>query len=111
MEYKESKSFYHTAAWKRAREQALRRDRGMCRDCMARFEGGAGKRPHRAEMVHHIIPIDQRPDLALTLSNLVSLCNECHARRHPEKGRTGGRQTQRQTVERVYGHKMRVEKV
>ncbi|MEC1547497.1 HNH endonuclease [Bacillus rugosus] len=26
------------------------------------------------------------PELALTLENLVSLCNPCHNRRHPEKG-------------------------
>ena len=87
MSEKESLPFYHTAAWKRARAAALRRDCGMCQDCMARFRTGAGKRPRRATMVHHIIPMEERPDLALNLGNLISLCDECHNKRHPEKGR------------------------
>lgn len=103
---KESLPFYHTAAWKKARAAALRRDRGMCADCMARFESGAGKRPRRAELVHHVIPLEERPDLALTLSNLVSLCQECHNKRHPEKGRTEHRKPEADTR-----HRMRVIKI
>lgn len=83
---KESLPFYHSAAWKRARKAALMRDEGMCQDCMDRLRAGYGVRPRRAEMVHHIIPLEERPDLALDLSNLRSLCNECHNREHPEKG-------------------------
>lgn len=86
MDYKESNPFYHRAAWKRARLAALQRDRWMCRDCMERFEGGYGIKPNRATMVHHLIPLEERPDLALRLDNLISLCDECHNRRHPEKG-------------------------
>ncbi len=86
MDGKKSLAFYHTAAWKKARAAALRRDCGMCQDCMARFRTGAGKRPRRATMVHHIIPLEERPDLALNLGNLISLCDECHNKRHPEKG-------------------------
>ncbi len=87
MNYKESKPFYHTAAWKQARAAALRRDHGMCQDCMDKFRAGYGIHPHRAELVHHLIPLEDRPDLALRLENLRSLCNECHNKRHPEKGR------------------------
>ena len=83
---KESLAFYHSAAWKRARALALMRDGGMCQDCMDRLRAGYGFHPRRAEMVHHIIPISERPDLALELSNLRSLCNICHAAEHPEKG-------------------------
>ena len=86
-EYKESNPLYHRVAWKRAREEALRRDRYMCADCMQRFEAGYGIKPNRATMVHHLVPIDELPDLALRLDNLVSLCDECHNRRHPEKGK------------------------
>lgn len=86
MDYKESKPFYHTAAWKRVRAAALMRDNGMCQACMDRLRAGYGIRPRRAEMVHHIIPLEERPDLALDLNNLRSLCNECHAKEHPEKG-------------------------
>lgn len=77
--------FYHTAAWKRVRQVALSRDQGMCQDCMDRFRAGYGVRPRRAQMVHHIIPIEERPDLALDLNNLRALCNECHNQAHPEK--------------------------
>lgn len=85
-EYKESDPFYHSRAWKRIRQQALSRDRGMCQDCMAKLRAGVSVKPRRAEMVHHIIPLEERPDLALRLDNLISLCNQCHNKRHPEKG-------------------------
>ena len=91
-EYKKSAPFYHTAAWKRARAAALMRDGGMCQDCMDRMRAGYGIKPRRATMVHHIVPIDERPDLALDLDNLRSLCDECHNREHPEKWKTKGRQ-------------------
>jgi hypothetical protein len=42
-------------------------------------------------VVHHVIPRSERPDLALTLSNLVSLCDDHHAKRHPEKGMRDGK--------------------
>lgn len=90
-EYKESLPFYHTRAWKRLRSVALTRDGGMCADCMERLRAGYGFKPRRAQMVHHIIPIEERPDLALSLDNLRSLCNECHNKRHPEKGKGGRR--------------------
>lgn len=85
-EYKESLPFYHTAAWKRIRQAALMRDGGMCQACMERLRAGTGFRPRRATMVHHVIPISERPDLALELDNLRSLCAACHAAEHPEKG-------------------------
>ena len=84
-DYKESDPFYHRAAWKRVRALALQRDGGMCQDCMDRFRAGYGIRPNRAQMVHHIIPKEERPDLALDLANLRSLCNECHNKNHPER--------------------------
>ena len=86
MDHKESLPFYHTAAWKRMRAIALIRDGGMCQACMERLKDGVGFHPRRATMVHHIIPISERPDLALELDNLRSLCAACHAAEHPEKG-------------------------
>lgn len=102
---KESLPFYHSAKWKRVRAQALSRDQGMCQACMERFRQGTGIRPRRAQMVHHVIPLEERPDLALDLNNLRSLCYECHNREHPEKG--GSRTTPREDTR----HKMRVIKV
>lgn len=108
MPYKESDPFYHTKAWKRVRRLALERDQGMCQDCMDRFRAGYGIKPHRADMVHHIIPREERPDLALNLANLRSLCNECHNKRHPEKGRQADKSIQPAAEKK---HSMRVVKV
>ena len=91
---KETDPFYGTDAWKRARGRALERDRYSCVECRK-----AGRRitlenglrvPVPAEMVHHIQSIQERPDLRLTLSNLISLCNSCHAEAHPEKRAAAG---------------------
>lgn len=83
---KESKPFYHTAKWRKCRRAVILRDHGMCVDCMERFRAGYGVKPAAATLVHHIIPYEERPDLALDFDNLVSLCADCHAKRHPEKG-------------------------
>ena len=40
-------------------------------------------------MVHHVLPITERPDLALDVANMRSLCDMHHNRKHPEKGRHG----------------------
>lgn len=88
--YKESDPFYHSPAWKRARHVALTRDHGMCCVCMERFEHGLCVKPRRATMVHHIKPVKERPDLALSLSNLRSLCTICHNQLHPERRGGGG---------------------
>ena len=84
---KETLPFYATAAWHRVRAAAINRDGGMCQACMRKFRDGIIQRPRRAEMVHHKIPVKERPELALDLDNLVSLCNRCHAEEHPEKYR------------------------
>ena len=104
-DYKKSLPVYHTAAWQRARAEALKRDRGMCRDCMDKFDQGVGIRPRRAMLVHHVIPVSERPDLALALNNLRSLCEACHNKRHPEKG------CGRQEAQRAPATRMRVIKI
>jgi 5-methylcytosine-specific restriction protein A len=37
-----------------------------------------------AECVHHKIPINSAPHLRLEMSNLESLCNDCHQKTHEE---------------------------
>ena len=86
--YKESDPFYHSGPWKAARKERLRIDNGMCCDCMERFYA-YGEKPRHATMVHHVISRKERPDLELEISNLRSLCDICHNRRHPEKGGHG----------------------
>lgn len=40
---------------------------------------------NRATCVHHIVELEDRPDLALDSDNLIALCDRCHNARH---GRT-----------------------
>lgn len=65
--------FYVKRPWRHCRRLALQRDNYLCQDCLAR------NIITTATEVHHIIPLEERPDLALTLSNLRSLCYDCHA--------------------------------
>lgn len=69
-------AFRRTYAWKHKSETIRARDRWECQDCKARG------RYAPATAVHHIKPLSVSPELALTDSNLISLCNECHERRH-----------------------------
>lgn len=86
---KETDPFYSTGVWKRARRDALDRDMGLCVWCRqaGRYaHDRKGRRvPVLATMVHHIKPLKEYPELALDLSNLVSLCDRCHDEAHPEK--------------------------
>ena len=72
--------FYVSPQWRKKRELILRRDGYRCQEC--RRYG----RITQANTVHHIKHLEDRPDLALVSSNLVSLCRACHAKAHPEKG-------------------------
>jgi 5-methylcytosine-specific restriction protein A len=83
---KKADLFYMRAAWRKLRLQALERDHYTCQDCLAEYRAGHMHRPRQATMVHHIKTKEDRPDLALDIENLVSLCDDCHAKRHPEKG-------------------------
>ena len=35
-----------------------------------------------ATMVHHIVTIEERPDLRLVWENIMSLCLDCHGLKH-----------------------------
>lgn len=72
----ESKAFYKSAAWRKAREMALKRDNYLCQSCLS------NKKIQRAEVVHHIQELVDYPELATTLDNLISWCNSCHTVHH-----------------------------
>lgn len=72
---------YTSARWKRKRIHILKRDNYMCQEC--RKYG----RQRQAVTVHHIKHVDKHPELAYTDSNLISLCESCHNKAHPEKGK------------------------
>lgn len=71
-------AFYHTIAWRKKRVAILRRDHYACVRCRAQ-----GKYT-RAATVHHVKHLRDCPELALTDSNLQSLCASCHEEMHPE---------------------------
>ena len=83
--------FYTSRTWRRKRKDVLRLDRYECQTCKAR-----GKYT-RATMVHHVKHLRDRPDLALniwdvdqdgrSIRQLVSLCDDCHDKEHPERMR------------------------
>ncbi|WP_088956364.1 HNH endonuclease signature motif containing protein [Variovorax sp. HW608] len=68
--------FYQSAAWKALRLKALRRDRWRCVLC------GASVAARGMSRVDHIQSRKARPDLAMVLSNLRTLCPACDNRRH-----------------------------
>ena len=72
--------FYKSKEWMSLRQKALKRDNNECQLCKA-----DGKY-HAAECVHHIKEVKLFPLLALTLSNLQSLCNKCHNKVHDRTG-------------------------
>ncbi|MBQ6815580.1 MAG: HNH endonuclease [Lachnospiraceae bacterium] len=77
--------FYLTKTWKRKRKAILKRDGYLCKECK-RY----GRR-REATTVHHIKHLDEYPELALTPSNLISLCSDCHNKAHPEKSKRGAK--------------------
>ncbi len=74
-------SFYTTQRWKELREKVLRRDKYLCVEC-SRY----GKKTP-ATVVHHIWERSRFPELEYDINNLECLCNSCHNKKHPEKGR------------------------
>ncbi|WP_090758577.1 HNH endonuclease [Bacillus sp. OK048] len=70
---KDAAAFYNSKPWELVREQALLRDLGLCLHCLE------SKEITLADMVDHIIPIKIEWDLRLSIGNLQSLCNACHA--------------------------------
>ena len=72
--------FYSSMAWRELRFRCLQRDRFCCTVCKASVRGSGKSR------VDHIESRHKRPDLALVLSNVRTLCVSCDAKRHSEKG-------------------------
>lgn len=71
---KKPNKFYLSWEWKRARYDALAHYGRRCA-CCGWEPGDAGP---GYLVVDHVQPIRRRPDLALDLSNLQVLCNDCN---------------------------------
>lgn len=77
-------AFYSWKPWKHLRETVMKLDNYECQMCKAK-----GKYK-RAEIVHHVKHVRDRPDLALSIwdgeeRQLVSVCKWCHEEEHPER--------------------------
>jgi len=63
---------YQTPKWQRTRQIALERDHYACHYCSKQL-------PEAIRLdVHHVLPASVRPDLFHALSNLITLCSDCH---------------------------------
>ena len=75
--------FYTTTAWRKARTAALKEHDGLCQLCLAK--GLIEPAVH----VHHKIHLTpdnlNDPMIALDSSNLMALCEACHAEQHRTK--------------------------
>jgi 5-methylcytosine-specific restriction protein A len=68
--------FYKSAAWRHLRAETLLEQHNECQMCK---DNGVYE---EATMVHHIKYVREHPQLALTKSNLMALCDECHYQIH-----------------------------
>ena len=74
--------FAYDAKWKRIAAKAMRRDRYKCQ-----ISKRYGKSVP-AEVVHHIYPVDEYPEYADCLWNLISLSRAAHNRLHDRDSNT-----------------------
>lgn len=75
-----AKKLYSSKAWKNVRDVVKKRDAYLCQDCLR-----SGMYTP-AEEVHHIVELTpenvNNPLVSLNPDNLISLCRECHRKRH-----------------------------
>lgn len=81
-------AFYIWSRWLQVRREVLSLDHYECQTCRSKYH-----RYRRADTVHHVNHLKDRPDLALEVwvddpvthkkrRNLVSLCHDCHEEAH-----------------------------
>lgn len=71
--------FYSSKQWQEMRAYILARDNYLCQDCLK------NNKIVNARQVHHIDFLTHNWDKRLDEDNLVSLCNDCHKKRHGKK--------------------------
>ena len=74
--------FYHSTDFDIWREKVLKRDKNTCQFFLGKWNDGKHF-PNKLKIVtantaHHIIPIKERPDLALDVNNGVALSFKAH---------------------------------
>ncbi|MGT2951599.1 endonuclease [Streptococcus cuniculi] len=79
MVYKQVRKTLKSKKWSKFRERILKRDNYLCQESL-RF----GERV-QAEMVHHIYPVSEYPELEFVKWNCISLTNQKHNTFHDRK--------------------------
>lgn len=69
--------FYTSWTWRVKRKEILERDNKECQLCKREGNITVGTKD-KSLVVHHIKELKDRPDLALTDSNLLTVCRDCH---------------------------------
>ena len=87
MTEQEAKQFYKSQAWERRRLKVLQLDHYECQHHKQRGQY------RRANTVHHVLELKDRPDLALSIwhegkRQLLSLCKDCHEEVHGYRHQT-----------------------
>ena len=89
------KQIYKDPRYLRARAAALARDKYLCQECRKygriTTEDGESDKKKKILLTHHIKSIEEHPELAFDVDNLVTVCWSCHNKEHPEKGGNRGR--------------------
>lgn len=94
---------YKTTEWQMLREKILERDHCECQRCNGHNDLGnpiKTVRLTKANTVHHIQEVRDRPDLMLDESNLISLCHKCHDIVHGRMAKIFNKPKPRLTKER-----------
>lgn len=72
--------FYQCKEWRTLRLKALERDNYECQEC--KKQGKVTTSKDTKLEVHHIKEVKQYPEFALVLSNLKTVCVDCHNKEH-----------------------------
>lgn len=91
---------YKNKAWYKLRQYVLARDKYLCQYYLQ-----FGKAVP-AQMVHHIYPVDQYPELKYNPDNLISLSNKAHNMMHDRYTKeitAEGKKLQRKVRNKIFG--------
>ena len=79
--------YYKSKRHREWRDKVIARAGGLCEMCRRYGRVGPDGLPIAATTAHHIKPRQLYPELQYQVTNGQALCEACHSRAHPEKGR------------------------
>lgn len=85
----DNSSFYESKKWRSVAFKVRQRDFDTCTICYTDWLMGRIMRPNLCDVVHHIKPLKDYPELGYMMDNLTCLCHSCHNKLHPERGYPG----------------------